>query len=58
MAAHEHMSACCGALQPQQRQQRQQQACPGRPEQDAATWFAQPLAALRRHAASAAPRTD
>lgn len=33
-------------------------ACPGQPEQDAATWFAQQLAALRRHAASAAPRPD
>lgn len=33
-------------------------ACPGQPEQDAAAWFAQQLAALRRHAASAAPRPD
>ncbi|WP_256056074.1 YfeK family protein [Xanthomonas cerealis] len=33
-------------------------ACPGQPEQDAATWFAQQLAALRRHAVSAAPRPD
>lgn len=33
-------------------------ACPGQPEQDAATWFAQQLAALRRHAASAASRPD
>jgi hypothetical protein len=33
-------------------------ACPGQPEQDAANWFAQQLAALRRHAASAPPRPD
>lgn len=33
-------------------------ACPGQPEQDAAAWFAQRLAALRRHAVSAAPRPD
>ncbi|PPT91175.1 hypothetical protein XthCFBP4691_08845 [Xanthomonas theicola] len=32
-------------------------ACPGQPEQDAAAWFAQRLAALRRHAASAAPHS-
>lgn len=28
-------------------------ACPGRPEQDAAVWFEQQLAALRRHATPA-----
>ncbi len=33
-------------------------ACPGQPEQDAASWFAQQLAALRHHAVSAAPRPD
>jgi hypothetical protein len=33
-------------------------ACPGQPEQDAAAWFTQQLAVLRRHAASAAPRPD
>lgn len=33
-------------------------ACPGQPEQDAAAWFAQQLAALRRHAPSAAARPD
>ncbi|MCC4595960.1 DUF5329 domain-containing protein [Xanthomonas campestris pv. phormiicola] len=33
-------------------------ACPGQAEQDAANWFAQQLAALRRHAASAPPRPD
>lgn len=33
-------------------------ACPGQPELDAAAWFAQQLAALRRHAPSAAPRPD
>lgn len=33
-------------------------ACPGQPERDAADWFAQQLAALRRHAPSAAPQPD
>jgi hypothetical protein len=33
-------------------------ACPGQPEQDAAAWFTQQLAVLRRHAVSAAPRPD
>ncbi len=33
-------------------------ACPGQPEQHAAAWFAQQLAALHRHAASAAQRPD
>ncbi len=33
-------------------------ACPGRPEQEAAAWFEQQLAALRRHAAPPPARVE